>query len=101
MKTLFLGFISLFMFVSIHQKQETKTITATFDFYEEGVYYFSDREEDSYDFAKIEKDVLKKFDLKSYAYRDIKFKITYKEEMQKEEFITFHLSLSVILFFLI
>ena len=80
MKTIFMGLFSIFMLVNIGYSQETKTLTATFDGYEEGIYYFSEGENDFYDFGKINAEVLKKFDLNSEEYHNKKFKITYKEE---------------------
>lgn len=85
MKTIFMGLFSILMFVSIENNQETKTITATFDSYEDDIYYFSKANEEYYSFEKINKDVLKKFDLKSDKYINKKFKITYKEELQSED----------------
>ena len=80
MKTIFMGLFSIFMLVNIGYSQETKTLTANFEGYEEGIYYFSEGENDFYDFGKINAEVLKKFDLKSEEYHNKKFKITYKEE---------------------
>ena len=74
MKTIFMGLVSIFMLVNIGFNQEIKTLTATFDGYEEGVYYFTKEEIDFYDFEKINVEVLKKFDLKSKEYQNKKFK---------------------------
>jgi len=85
MKTILLGLFSIVMFVSYGQEQKNKTVTATFNGYDEGVYYFSNGDEDSYDFEKVDAKVLKAFDLKSDKFVDKKFKITYKEEKSKDE----------------
>ena len=85
MKTIFLGLISIMMFVSIGQEQTNKTVTATYDGYEDGVYTFSNGENEIYDFEKVDPEVLKKFNLKTDKYVKKKFKITYKEETFKEK----------------
>jgi competence protein ComGC len=85
MKTMVLAIISVMMFVAVGQQKTDKTVTATFDGYEDGIYSFSDGEDQIYDFEKVDADVLKQFDLKSKKYLKKKFKITYKEEITKEK----------------
>jgi uncharacterized protein YabE (DUF348 family) len=85
MKTIFWGIISIMMFVSIGQEQTNKTVTATFDGYEDGIYTFSNGEEEVYDFEKIDDEVAKEFNLKTDKYINKKFKITYKSETVKTE----------------
>ena len=84
-----MGLTSIIMMVSIVCNQETTTITATFDRFEEEVYYFTDDEDEAYNFEKIDPDALKEFDLKDEKYHNKKFKVTYKEEKvidkEKEE----------------
>lgn len=85
MKTILLGLFSIVMFVSYGQEQENKTVTATFNGYEDGIYYFSDGEDGSYEFEKVDTEVLKAFNLKSEEFIDQQFKITYKEEKYEDE----------------
>ena len=75
-----MGLFSIILLVNIGYSQETKTLTASFDGLDEGIYYFSEGEDNTYDFEKVNEDVLKKFDLKGEKYHNKKFKITYKEE---------------------
>jgi len=84
MKTIFLGLFSMIMFVATGQQKE-KTIIATFSGYEEGVYSFSNSDDEVFEFEKINANILKDFDLKSEKYLNKKFKITYKEETIKVE----------------
>ena len=85
MKTLFIGLSTIILFLNLAFNQETKNITLTFDSYEEGIYYFSDDEENYFEFEKIDSEALKKFDLKDKKYISKKFKITYKEEKATDE----------------
>ena len=80
MKTIFMGLFSICMLVNIGYSQETKTLTATFNGYEDGIYYFSEGEDDFYDFGKINAEVLKKFDLKSEEYHDKNLKLHTKKK---------------------
>lgn len=83
MKTILLGFFSLLVLVASLQTPNIKTITATYMGYEEGVYSFYDDDDNTYEFQKVEAEVLKSFNLKSEELLEKKFKITYK--VQKEE----------------
>jgi hypothetical protein len=85
MKTLFIGLSSIIIFLNIGFNLETKNITLTFDSYEDGIYYFSDEEENYFEFEKIDPETLKKFDLKGEKYLAKKFKVTYKEEKATDE----------------
>ena len=85
MKTILLGLFSIVMFVSYGQEQENKTVTATFNGYEDGVYYFSDGEDESYEFEEVDTEVLKAFNLKNEKFIDQKFKVTYREEKYEDE----------------
>lgn len=71
------------MFVSIGQEQTNKTVTAKFDGYEDGIYTFSNGEDEVYDFERIDAEILKTFNLKTDKYVNKKFKVTYKEEVFK------------------
>ena len=85
MKTILLGLFSIVMFVSYGQEQKNKTVTATFNGYEDGVYFFSDSDDNNYEFEKVDPKVLKAFDLKGEDHLDKKFKVTYKVENHKDE----------------
>lgn len=85
MKTILLGLFSMVVLNSFGQEQQNKTVTAVFVGYEDGIYYFSNDEDDSYDFEKIDAKVLKTFNLNDKKYLNKKFKITYKEEKVEDE----------------
>lgn len=68
--------------------QDTTTITATFDYHDEGMYYFTENGEDeeTYTFVKAEASVLKAYDLTDEKYEGKTFKVTYKTETEEDEF---------------
>lgn len=84
MKTL----ITLFSLISLFfaTNQETKTIKATYFGHEEGFFYFTDYNDNSFFFEGIEAAAKEKFDLtkKDFIYK--KFKITYKVDTTKGEY---------------
>lgn len=84
MKTLITLF-ALLLFVSV-KGQETLSIKATFFGHEEGFFYFTDYNDNSFFFEGIEADAKEKFDLtkKDFIYK--KFNITYKIETTKGEY---------------
>jgi hypothetical protein len=88
MKTIFMGLFSLFLLVNIGFNQEEKTVKATYNGYEDGVYSFSDKSDEDevdYEFEKVSDDVLKAFDLKGEKFLNKTFKITYKENSVNDE----------------
>jgi uncharacterized cupredoxin-like copper-binding protein len=81
--------ILLFLFAPV---DKTKTIEATYDGYEDGTYYFTDSNDDLFEFQQVEKAVLKEFDLMSNTFENKKFKVTYKtveEEVDDEEYTSY------------
>jgi hypothetical protein len=59
-------FITLFFLINIGSSktiQESITIEATFNGYEKGAYYFTDENDEPYEFYEIDKKVLEKIDL--------------------------------------
>lgn len=90
-------FIALFLLINIgitETVQENSTIEATFDGYEKGAYYFTDENEESYEFSEIDQKVLEKIDLSQEKHIGKKFKVTYisvfidSEEDDDEEIYT-------------
>jgi hypothetical protein len=84
MKTLITLFTLLsFVFV---KDQETRSIKATFFGHEDGFYYFTDYNDNSFFFEGVEAAAKEKFDLtkKKFIYK--KFNITYKVETTKGEY---------------
>ncbi|MHB1146633.1 MAG: hypothetical protein ACYC01_03450 [Lutibacter sp.] len=84
MKTL----ITLFTLVSLvfAKNQETLTIKATYDGYEEGFYYFTDYNDNSFYFEGVDAAAKEKFDLTKKSFIGKKFNITYKVETTKGEY---------------
>jgi len=87
MKTVSMVLFSLVMIFTGDKLQDTKTVKAIFDDYEDGTYYFTDSsdEDESYTFEKIEEDVTKSFDLTDKKYKGQTFNITYKVETEIDE----------------
>ncbi len=84
MKTLITLFAISALFFT--KDQETLSIKATFFGHEEGFYYFTDYNDNSFFFEGVEAAAKEKFDLtkKKFIYK--KFNITYKVETTKGEY---------------
>lgn len=80
--------ITLFTLVSLFlvKDQENLTIKATFDGYEEGFYYFTDKEDYSFFFEGEEASAAEKYDLTNNKYIGKTFNITYKVETTTGEY---------------
>ena len=78
--------ISCIIYIFFMSFNQDLTIEATFDGYEEEVYYFTVNDEESYEFQDIEESILKKYDLKSDKFIGENFKITYKIVSEIDEF---------------
>ncbi|HSQ46920.1 MAG TPA: hypothetical protein VLM44_08390 [Lutibacter sp.] len=84
MKTLITLF-ALLCFVSV-KGQETLSIKATFFGHEEGFYYFTDYNDNSFFFEGVDTAAKEKFDLTKKSFIGKKFNITYKVETTKGEY---------------
>ncbi len=84
MKTL----ITLFTLLSLVyvKDQETLGIKATFDGHEEGFYYFTDTNDNSFFFEGVEAAASEKYSLTKKKYIGKTFDITYKVETTKGEY---------------
>lgn len=84
MKTL----IALFVLASLafSKDQETLSIKATFFGHEEGFYYFTDYNDNSFFFEGVEGAAKEKFDLTQKKFIGKKFNITYKVDTTKGEY---------------
>lgn len=80
--------LTLFVLASLAyaKDQETLTIKATFFGHEDGFYYFTDYNDNSFFFEGIESGAKEKFDLtkKKFIYK--KFNITYRVQTTKGEY---------------
>lgn len=84
MKTL----IVLFTIVSLafgKNTQESITMNATFDGFEDGFYYFTDEEENNFYFETINKESLEQYNLSEEDFIGKYFKVTYKIENKTDE----------------
>jgi hypothetical protein len=74
--------ITLFTLISLvyAKSQETLSIKARFDGHEEGFYYFTDMNDNSFFFEGEETAATKKYKLTKKKYIGKKFNITYKVE---------------------
>ena len=77
--------IPCFIFLFLMPYSQEKTIEATYDGYEEGVYYFTDMNDETLEFQNVEKNVLEKFDLMSKKLENKTFEVTYKEVTDEDE----------------
>lgn len=64
--------------------KNTETLKATYDGYEEGIFYFSD-DDDTYEFKSADPKVLKAYDLMSEKYEGQDFNITYEIQKKTDE----------------
>ncbi|MCK0130402.1 hypothetical protein MWU59_02710 [Flavobacteriaceae bacterium F08102] len=65
--------------------QDIIKVKATFDEYDEGIYSFTDEDERSYLFQRIDSVASKKYDLTDIKYVDKKFKVSYRMETESDE----------------
>lgn len=70
----------------VKQQEDTITIKATFDGFEEGVYYFTDEEDNSFSFETISKETLEKYNLLKEEFIGESFEVTYKIETKTDEY---------------
>lgn len=78
----------LFTIVSLSfgkNTQETITMNASFDGYEDGFYYFTDEEDNNFYFETINKESLEKFKLSGDDFIGRSFEVTYKIETKTDE----------------
>lgn len=84
MKTL-ITFFALLCFVSV-KSQETLSIKATFFGHEEGFYYFTDYNDNSFFFEGLDDAAKEKFNLTQKKFIGKKFNITYRVETSIGEY---------------
>ncbi|WP_046757898.1 hypothetical protein [Kordia jejudonensis] len=76
--------ITCFLAVFLFANTQNKTIEATYDGYEEGIYYFTDTKDESLEFQDVEKSVLETYDLMSKKFENKVFQVTYKEVVEDD-----------------
>ncbi|SNR67289.1 hypothetical protein [Lutibacter flavus] len=100
MKTL----LVLFTIVSLSfgkNTQETITMNASFDGYEDGFYYFTDEEDNNFYFETVNKESLEKYKLSGEEFIGRSFEVTYKIETKTDEFEEQYESYSIVKLILI
>ncbi len=85
MKTLYILFVAFVSIMAVEKNQDKITVTATYDGYEEETYHFTDIDEISYEFQKVDSVASKKFDLQDAQYKGKKFDVTYILETDLDE----------------
>tara|TARA_R110002073_G_scaffold279026_1_gene442798 strand:- start:27370 stop:27678 length:309 start_codon:yes stop_codon:yes gene_type:complete len=85
MKTLFVVLIAIISQINLEKNQDTMTVKATFDGYEDGTYYFTDEEGATYEFQKIVAEASKKFNLTDEKFNEKVFNVTYKMDTELDE----------------
>ncbi|WP_298365333.1 hypothetical protein [uncultured Lutibacter sp.] len=65
--------------------QETITMTASFDGFEDGYYYFTDEDDINFYFESIDEEVIEKYNLKDSSYIGKSFEVTYKMELKMDD----------------
>ncbi|AXG70173.1 hypothetical protein KORDIASMS9_02412 [Kordia sp. SMS9] len=64
---------------------QNTTVEATYDGYEDGVYYFTDGNDETLEFQEVDKEVLKAYDLMSKKFENRSFNVTYKTVEEEDE----------------
>ena len=85
MKTLVMSLLLLIASLTSVPSQETETMTATFDGYEEGSYYFTDSDGYSTEFNQLSNEARKLYDLSTEEFVGSTFVITYTSETEVDD----------------
>lgn len=84
MKTIFLCFFMLFS--TANQKvQETETVVATFNGYEDGVFFFTDDNGYSIEFQNLSPEARQQFDLTDDGLIGFLFEVTFNRDTELDE----------------
>ncbi|MEX1383372.1 hypothetical protein [Lutibacter sp.] len=86
MKKLMILLFTMASLAFVNQQEEKITIKATFDGFEEGIYYFTDEEDESFYFETISKEALAKYNLLKEEFIGESFEVTYKIETKTDEY---------------
>jgi hypothetical protein len=86
MKTFMILLYAFCAINSLQMNQETRTVTAVFEGFDDDVYYFTDAEGNAYDFERIEEEAKDKFNLTKEEYLGKTFNIIYLVESEIDEF---------------
>ena len=86
MKKIMILLFTIASFAFVNQQEEKLTIKATFDGFEEGIYYFTDEDDESFYFETISKESLAKYNLLKEEFIGESFEVTYKIDTKKDEY---------------
>jgi hypothetical protein len=78
--------VLFFTFLFGFSQTMKRTVTATFQGFESGVYYFEDTEEEFYEFTEINPKILEKYKLKEEDLVDNMFEISYEITLIIDEY---------------
>lgn len=85
MKTLFMSLLLLISSLTTVPSQETETMTATFDGYEEGMFYFTDSDGYSTEFSQLSQEAKKLYNLTTKEFVGSTFMVTYSSETEVDD----------------
>lgn len=85
MKTLFISLMLVVSSLTTAPSQETEKMTATFDGYEDGTYYFTDSDGYSTEFNQLSNEARKLYDLSTEEFVGSTFEITYTSETEVDD----------------
>lgn len=85
MKTLFISLMLVVSSLTTVPSQETEKMTATFDGYEDGTYYFTDSDGYSTEFNQLSNEARKLYDLSTEEFVGSTFVITYTSETEVDD----------------
>ncbi len=84
MKTLVISLFCLVLGVTSTATQETETIIAVFDGYEDGIFYFTDTDGYSNAFNYLDESAQKSYDLTSDEFIGKNFQVTYTSDTEMD-----------------
>jgi len=85
MKTLAIILVTFTTLLGIEKVQDKITIKATFDGYQDEIYFFSDADEGAYEFQSIDSVASKKYDLSDEKFKGKVFEVTYSTEFDIDD----------------
>ena len=95
MKAILISLIMIFSSGTSVLTQETIKVTGTYDRYEDGIYYFTSEDGESYEFHDITEEASEANDLMDEALIGKLFSITFTSEMGEEDEMEYNTILSL------
>lgn len=85
MKPLIIALFVLTSLINSEKQEDIKVIKATFDKYEEEIFYFTDENNITHEFNKIEDTASEKFDLTGPDFEGDNFEVSFKIITEEDE----------------